>query len=365
MAFVRQIPLKGDYSNKFHSNREIINESTQSKVKKKNEKQIDDYNEKQKTFKDNQAHKKIIDKTKENVVENAYVKGSEYIFTKELCEIYINSLNIDEDFINENRETIENFFISKLKETTNDDIYSFMGNVKGNSNFLTNLVEKCKTKGKCISKKVDEECNSEKCGEGCNKSEDCNKDDSDNKSEGCNKSEKCNESYKDDSQSKTVYQVNSIFTKVCDEEEKKNALDVNMDNEEISNTIKDKVLGVIETEEEISKKKQELIDDLAASNEDLQENIKLFRKDPIESHTLFHSIMMNKHKKCINELNESNDIGNYGSIDSDGNVSINMDYILCDTLLEYTVLELFNTTKMINYTNSDIRELAESYAYSK
>ena len=73
--------------------------------------------------------------------------------------------------------------------------------------------------------------------------------------------------------------------------------------------------------------------------------------------------MINNYKKCINAINEGTDIGQYGIVSENGDISINKDMVLFDTILEYTRLELMNTIKLTNYTGNEIRELAERYAY--
>ena len=57
-------------------------------------------------------------------------------------------------------------------------------------------------------------------------------------------------------------------------------------------------------------------------------------------------------------------MGDYVTLNEETHeASVNMNYVLFDTILEYTELELYNTLGIDNYTNSQLREMCDDYAH--
>lgn len=351
MALVRHIPTMGDYK-KFNSDyhKEIKERQEFSRISESAQKQfeVNSYN------KNNFSDRVIRDKKIMKLMEEMEIKGAEYEFLKSLCEVYKNSLVVDDYFIKENESTIENYLIDKMKETANGNLYQYITENTNSSKWMHKLVEACKAKGKEMANKVkeqyEEECTNNECA-----TEDENVD------------EKCGEQCKESSDIVDT-PVDELFAKIYNDEEEKcddcNKI-INMDDQEVSDLIKDKVTKVIADEQEYAEKKKQLADDITTSNQELGESAYLYKNKPVEKHSLFHSIMIHNYKNCVNAINEGKDIGEYGIVSESGNISINKDMILFDTILEYTRLELMNTIKLTNYTGKEIRQLAENYAYGK
>lgn len=306
--------------------KELIQESAIDTAKDKLDKQMS----KGEQMSDKRINKKIKTKKSEKICEKVTITGAEYIFGKKLSNVFMNSLNLDESYVTANKRIITNYFINKLNEMSDNDITSLMDSTKNNSYYLSNLVESCKSKAKKVSKKIQKKL-----------SEDDDNIDDDN------------------------FDIEDIFdSELSDDEEDDDDIDLSdTDDDEVANTVKEKVIGVIKQEEDITNKKKELIDDINNSNNTLKESISLHKRG-IETHSLFHSIMIDNHKQCIKALQEGKDIGEYGSMNASGEMKINMDYVFMDTILEYTRLELLNTIKVTNYSSKELRDLAYNYTYN-
>lgn len=264
---------------------------------------------------DNVDYSHDINKTlKRNFVNEVGIRGTERAFAFSLTEAYFNALVMDDEFKTKNENSIKSFFLQSLKEDCNNNIYDFMEEVKTKSNLLYDLVEACKTKGRKLAAKANEKC------------------------EG------------------TDNDVNSFF----DDEEDNEKIDYsNTSVEEISNNVKDKVLKVIKDEEEQSEKNKELAQDIQMARES-GFDAKLISEGP-ERHTLFKSLMIHHYKDTMFNLKESGVESEYGSIDENGKIKVDMNYVMCDAILEYTKLELYNTIKLFNYDYDTIKEISESY----
>lgn len=264
---------------------------------------------------DNVDYSHDINKTlKRNFVNEVGIRGTERAFAFSLAEAYFNALVMDDEFKTKNENSIKSFFLQSLKEDCNNNIYDFMEEVKTKSNLLYDLVEACKTKGRKLAAKANEKC------------------------EG------------------TDNDVNRFF----DDEEDNEKIDYsNTSVEEISNNVKDKVLKVIKDEEEQSEKNKELAQDIQMARES-GFDAKLISEGP-ERHTLFKSLMIHHYKDTMFNLKESGVESEYGSIDENGKIKVDMNYVMCDAILEYTKLELYNTIKLFNYDYDTIKEISESY----
>ena len=248
-------------------------------------------------------------------------------FTDFLLETYMGALVIDDEFITENQIPIRNFFLDKLNERCNGDMVSFMDEVATKSIHLKELVEACKAKGKAKGKKF---------------------------------KEKCNEKDVVNSDIKIEEEFDKLLQEPDDDK-----LDVTLDSKEGAEVIKDKVISVLKDEEDANEKKKAILDDISAAVS-LDESISLHHNDGMEHHSLFNSIMMYNYKNCMKQINEGAELGEYVILDESTNsVKVNMDYILCDTILEYTELELYNTLGIDIKSAKELREMADHYAHYK
>ena len=331
----REKKLLGDYNPKkryggnLSYSKELIQESVVNTEKDKLDKQMS----KGEKMQDNKINRVIKTKKTEKICERVTITGAEYLFGKKLSNVFMNSLNLDESYVSANKKTIANYFMNKLNEMSDNDITGLMNSTKNNSYYLSNLVESCKSKAKKVSKKIQKKLSED---------DDSMEDDDD-------------------------FDIEDIFdSELADDDTDDSYEDIDLsdtDDDEVSNTVKEKVISVIKQEEDITNKKKELIDDINNSNNTLKESISLHKRGA-ETHSLFHSIMIDNHKQCIKALQEGKNIGEYGTMNESGEMKINMDYVFMDTILEYTRLELLNTIKVTNYSPKDLRELAYNYTYN-
>ena len=140
--------------------------------------------------------------------------------------------------------------------------------------------------------------------------------------------------------------------------------DLNVD--EISDIVKDKVISVIQSETEAFKREQEKIEDLKNELEDnfpedddkeLSERfeLSLARRNILKEDTIFSSILYKNKVLMEQECNKSKDIEEYEDLDDEeiDESVIDLDMIMADTIIEYTLMEYFNTIGITKYTNRD------------
>ena len=331
------------------------------------------------------------------ILEEVTRRSTEKKFGYFLTEAYFESLLLDEDFKLQNENKIKSFFITSLLESYGS-ISNLMEQCKNKSNLLKNKVKESKECGKkmsekcsktlneiCGKKKVSEKCGSsldekcknvcEKCGakldEKCGSKKVCEKCGSSldekckNVSEQCGSSldEKCKKvSEKCGNKDLSEFSVNDFLK---DNEEEFVDYDKASINE-ISNAVKDKVIQVVKDEKERQEENQNFLQSIkdARSEETVSEST-LFLNGQ-EDFSLYKSIMMGQYKSTIKNLKESSGVTSlYGTLSESGDIKVNMDYIMCDTLLEYTKLELLNTLKIENYNGQKLRSMANDYAYNR
>lgn len=285
--------------------------------------------DKRSTFRDNASKAIMTNKTKLNLLENVRVRGAERAFAFYLCEAYFQSVVLDSDFKKINENQIRSYFIDNLKKEANGNIYNYMNECATKTERLSKLVEACKCKGKKLEAKA---------------------------------SKKLDESDDD-------FDLDDFFDQVendCDDCDN-DTMDIDYDKadvSEISNAVKDKVIQVVKDEEERNKESEQFIQDINNAKS-VSENTGVFNRTP-EQFTLFKSMMMKNYKETVKAvkdgvLSESA----YGSVNENNEIKVNMDYVLCDTILEYTNMELYNTLKMKSYSSNDLRKISESFAYKK
>lgn len=277
------------------------------------------------SFTNNTSNRVMTKNSKLNLMEEVRVRGTERAFGFFLAETYYDSLVMDDDFKETRENEIKSFFISKLKEEANGDIYKFMESSKGKNKVVDKIIDDSKKKGKKLeekcSKKLDEKGN-----------ENIDKFDI--------------EDYLDDEETEDEIDYDKV--------------DVN----EIATVVKDKVIEVIKQEEERNKASDEFVEDIKNAKA-IDESSTIFIKGN-EEFTLFKSMMMHNYKSTINQIKEENISESvYGFIDEDNSIKVNMDYIMCDTIMEYTNLELYHTLGLKQFSSNEIRKLAEAIAYKR
>lgn len=277
------------------------------------------------TFTNGTATRVMTKNSKLNLMEEVRVRGTERAFGFFLAETYYDSLVMDDDFKQTRENEIKSFFISKLKEEADNNIYKFMESCKGKNKVVDKIIEDCKKKGKKLE---------EKCGKKLDEDKDGNLEKFD-------------------------------IEDYLDDEEEEDDIDYDkVDVNEIASVVKDKVINVIKQEEERNKASEEFVEDIKNAKA-IDESSTLFIKGN-EEFTLFKSMMMNNYKSTINQIKEENISESvYGFIDEENNIKINMDYIMCDTIMEYTNLELYHTLGLKQFSSNEIRKLAEAIAYKR
>ena len=251
-------------------------------------------------------------------------KCTEKAFCDLLLEMYMNSLPLDKSFIEENYNAIRNYFVIKLDEFADYNLYDLMEKCSKNNNSLNKVVKSCKNKAKKKVSKAEEKAKN----------------------------------------AKTLDEIDTIFDEISKEENEFDPNEIDLDPEKVSDKVKDTVITVVKEEEENSEKKKRFIDDLNSSKE-MNESNYLYKNDFIEHHSLFNSIMIGEYKNCLKTIKEAGKDynGKYGTINENNEIKINMDYVLADTILEYTRLELLSIMGLLNKTPKEIQEMADHYAY--
>lgn len=269
--------------------------------------------------------KYVKDARLEKVSEDVYYTVSENAFLDALYTMYRGSLVLDEDFIQNHEEAIRNYLIESVKEEYGN-IYSLMEASKKKSKLLSKIVKSSKKKGKKASNEACERIKAKET---------------------------------------TGETIDRIFDDACDLDDNSDELKKDMDVEEVCNVVKDKVVKVISEEEKRNEEKKELVEELNKAKS-MGESVSLYKNPGLEHESLFHSIMVNRHKQCISHMKKyPESAGEYGTISESGDISVDMDYVLCDTILEYTRLELLNTIRVTDFTPTQVKQLAESIMYKK
>ena len=125
--------------------------------------------------------------------------------------------------------------------------------------------------------------------------------------------------------------------------------DLNLD--QVSNIIKDKIVYVIKKEAEESKKEKEEIEkikteliDIVEDEEELQEKMTVFMeaRHATKRDTIFSALMLKNKVEMESKLHEG--------------ANINLDLIMGETIIEYTLLEFFNTINIHKYDKNDIAD---------
>lgn len=111
----------------------------------------------------------------------------------------------------------------------------------------------------------------------------------------------------------------------------------------IADNVKSKVAKVVKNEKKIADDNKKQLDDLK-----MQEHVVQRREVP----SLFKSIMISNSRNPISESGSETN-------------TVNMDMIFAESIIQYTLLEMMNTTRLIDLTAREAQRLAFDYQYAK
>lgn len=144
----------------------------------------------------------------------------------------------------------------------------------------------------------------------------------------------------------------------------------------ISKAIRDKVVAVVGNERDRQEKEQQLKADLAEATEtgSVIESVQLVGDSSVKSSTLYDSLFFSNYKTALESLNVTRE--NYIG-DDDDDISpdhvllstddlmtplasdIDLDLIMCESILQYTVLETMHTLCLKEFSRSDIEKMSQ------
>lgn len=286
----------------------------------------------------------------ENAIAYLPAKIKDGLFKDIMCEMFVKSLYLDDDFIYTHKAVIEGLMTDYID---NHGGYKLLENTiaKTNSEFLKEVKNICEETSKSIVKRKIKDCKE------------------------CDEPEHIDFDMTDDEKEELDYSKGSI------------------DVDKISELVKDKVLTVIKDEKTREEKNSELIEDI---ENDLKDNPEvtdeaslnaafekiIVEKSPIEESTLFGALLRNAYADYIAEnvsimsadkhnidedkemsanydINTTIDeINEYDDVDVE-NKEINMDLILTEAIVQYTLMEMLYTLKFENYSPENIRKLTQ------
>lgn len=243
---------------------------------------------------------------------------TQVILESAFADIYLKALYIDEPYKIENRPQLLQYVSESFQEQFGTDPNKTMAYLSKRSPFLENLCEAVKVK-------VDERVRA-------------------------------------DRQAKTLTTKLQSITD-CDNSVK---VDVtkNPNVQEVTNVIKEKVLQVVKSEEQAQADQQKLVEEIAASRS-LNESTRLIKRGPVEEYTLFKSLTISNYKQALSEAKQGDvDMGAYVELNESGAFAVDMNMMIAESVIQYTLLECFHTLDMVDYTRADIEKMAKQKAYS-
>lgn len=300
-----------------------------------------------------------------NLSNKIYMEGLEVIFKDIISNIYLESLYLDDDFKNTQKDGLVAFVYEYVDENGG---YSILKNAL-NSN-PTPLLNKIKAV----------------C-EGCSRTSAQRK--VQGLKEACNNGNSASE----------IMEGQHKFEMNDDEIKDYLSKRDNLSQDEIAEFVKAKVLDVIKDEkqrqvkeEEFEEKLNQEIDSLNIEDDEKKEKAKQvakegfnmkYNKNKYVDMTLFEAIQCATMKEAINaahivQCNDINDEGELGQTDDDEHEdhqlpeddddilgeddiikenSIDMDVILAESISKYTMLEVFNTLKLKKFTRENVMKM--------
>lgn len=173
------------------------------------------------------------------------------------------------------------------------------------------------------------------------------------------------------------HNMGTIFSLNEDEKKKLNDKKETLSLDRIGKNIKEKVTNVVKTEIERNEKKQALMEDLSKAGEGTQaitEAAELARGDfnPVYESTLYNALLTKNMRnaftavQAVMEAGSANDgdeedigdqlIGTTDDVPEPMRNDVNMDLVMCESLVDFTILELSRTIRLEDFTTSGIRE---------
>lgn len=250
---------------------------------------------------------------------DAYHKSlSQVLLESAVADIYIAALPIDDDVKIEKRPQILQFVSESFRQEFGTDATKTMNAFSKKSECLAILCEAVKEK---VSQKVKEQRQAQNL---------------ENRIESI---VDCDNSVKIDMESK-------------------------INTQEVTNVIKDKVTKVVADEIKAQEEQQQLVQDIAGAKQ-LNESARLIPKTPVEEFTLFKSMMISNHKESLSEAMQGEGGTDYVNLNESGAYQVDMEMILAESIMQYTLMETFYTLRMSDYTRPELQEKARKLAYGK
>lgn len=341
------------------------------KIKEKEEaldKELDkiDNDSKKQELLDKVSHKKILDSQYANAFNRVYNQGKEIIFKEFLFEMFSKSLIIDSDMVVKEEDALRHTLESYIDSNGGYKLLSEACK-KTNSNYLKRVKDKVKTIAKKVTKR------------------------------------KLKEAKENSENPNTInFSVNSEEKELIDYSKS----ELNID--ELSEKVKSKVLNVIKDEKARQQKEDDLVTELEEKLNELdneEDNINTNEKNKIkeclnviesgvvQESTLFNSIFRHSVKELIlesgavlnsqtkeiikrkkeaskydteTELHEIiDDSIDENTVEDEKNAqslndvkSIDMDLAMVESITKYTMMELFHTIRLENYTPEKLRKIS-------
>lgn len=135
---------------------------------------------------------------------------------------------------------------------------------------------------------------------------------------------------------------------------------------EASSDIKNKVLEVLDKENEASEKEKAIQDELNAKSEEGTAAVSeaYYNTRGLKKNTLFRSIQIDTCKKGMSQAKELNEANTMVNLSEDG-MSLNQKNVLGESIIRYTLFETFNTLGLKEYNAREVSKLSNEIAYKR
>lgn len=172
----------------------------------------------------------------------------------------------------------------------------------------------------------------------------------------------------------------NVFRMNSDEKSKMEDKKENLSLEQITNNIKDKVVRVVGEEIERGRLRKELAEDLESLTTEMQSvkeaaNLALGDMTPVYESTLFNALMNRNFKESVKQIqivmeatkptgleDDFGDqlVGTTDDVPEPMKNDIDMDMIMCESIVDYTVLDVMRTLRLQEFKPSQVRETVGS-----
>lgn len=270
-----------------------------------------------------------------NSIDEIYNEGKNTIFKSILCEAFIKALPIDDYFVNEHTSQLSAVLCDYVEEQGGFAMLETAVKKHGrNVPFLKKLHDTCTTIAREASTRILREA-------------------------------------MDDPE----YNIGNIFSLNDDEKKKLNDKKEVLSIDKISKNIKDNVTNVVKAEIERNERKQELMEDLSKAGQDVKavtEAAELLRGDSVPQYdsTLFNALFTKNMRNAFNAIQAVTEATNDTGADDVGDQiigttadlpepmknDVNMDLVMCEAIVDYTILELSRTVRLEDFSPSEVRE---------